>query len=288
MPKHSAKVVNGGKELLITTVSSHGHNTRYKKPRITTKRIQLHKERNTSEKAALLVGINYTGTSSQLNGCINDVNHMRKLLEARGYSVKVLTEAAATRENILSSLVSLVTSGAKKMVFHYSGHGSFEKNSNGDHEEDNRDESLVSFDYNNVPAIVDDEIRDIIDLVPEKSSLFCLFDCCHSGTVCDLPYNYYVQGEMPKLVISKQPETSGEVYVLSGCRDAQTSADAYIDNLSQGALTYSFLYAMSLNLETSFSNLLLKVHEVLKKRQFTQTACLSAGKSADVSLKFKL
>ena len=31
-------------------------------------------------KKALLIGINYTGQSAQLNGCVNDINNVQNLL----------------------------------------------------------------------------------------------------------------------------------------------------------------------------------------------------------------
>jgi len=34
---------------------------------------------------ALLMGLNYEGTSAALSGCINDVNHMKKHLKKMGH-----------------------------------------------------------------------------------------------------------------------------------------------------------------------------------------------------------
>ena len=39
----------------------------------------------------------------------------------------------------------------------------------------------------------------------------------------------------------KEYETRGQVIMVSGCLDEQTSADAYINNTNQGALTATFL-----------------------------------------------
>jgi hypothetical protein len=58
------------------------------------------------------------------------------------------------------------------------------------------------------------------------------FDCCHSGTICDLSYNLRYKG----LNISKKPlydvwtehskNIKGNVCMFAGCLDYQTSADS--------------------------------------------------------------
>ena len=43
-------------------------------------------------KIALLVGINYKGTSHALSGCINDVKAMQDLLKANGWECRIMTD----------------------------------------------------------------------------------------------------------------------------------------------------------------------------------------------------
>ena len=68
-------------------------------------------------KKALLIGINYIGTRSQLSGCINDVHNMHAFLQEQGYTeFQILTdehghELKPTRANILAALAWLVTDG---------------------------------------------------------------------------------------------------------------------------------------------------------------------------------
>jgi uncharacterized caspase-like protein len=89
---------------------------------------------------ALLIGINYYGTSHKLNGCINDAyNIQRYLVEDRGFSpdprsMVLLTDAPENRgtpfeptgANMLHAFEWLVTNnGPGDSVFlSYSGHGS--------------------------------------------------------------------------------------------------------------------------------------------------------------------
>ncbi len=46
--------------------------------------------------------------------------------------------------------------------------------------------------------------------------------------------------EVPKRKIGKKPKGSQRHVLLSGCMDNQTSADAYINNVYQGAFTWAF------------------------------------------------
>lgn len=53
------------------------------------------------------------------------------------------------------------------------------------------DETLVPLDYQSAGQITDDELhRIIVQPLPEGCKLTCVFDCCHSGTILDLPYIY--------------------------------------------------------------------------------------------------
>ena len=67
------------------------------------------------KKKSLLIGINYFGQVGQLNGCINDVANVKKLIMSRGFldsttHMKVLTDDnrnpanQPTRQNILEGM----------------------------------------------------------------------------------------------------------------------------------------------------------------------------------------
>jgi len=81
-------------------------------------------------KFALLVGINNYPGDNKLDGCLTDVRSMQILLEHRyGFApqdIKVLTDAQATRQGILSAFETHLIAQAKPgdvVVFHFSGHG---------------------------------------------------------------------------------------------------------------------------------------------------------------------
>lgn len=73
-------------------------------------------------------------------------------------------------------------------MFHYSGHGSQQRNYNRD-ERDGYDETICPLDFVTQGMIVDDEINTtIVRPLPSGVKLHAIVDACHSGTVLDLPF----------------------------------------------------------------------------------------------------
>jgi len=173
----------------------------------------------TGTKKALLVGINYTGTQSALRGCINDVKNIKKLITTKfGFPsdanhMLILTDDqhganAPTRANIIRGMQWLI-SGAKSgdsLFFHYSGHGGKQKDVDGD-EADGYDETLIPVDYQTAGMIVDDEIHELLVApLPTGVRVTAVMDCCHSGSVFDLPYSYKVDGSLEIIEIDNRKE----------------------------------------------------------------------------------
>jgi len=74
------------------------------------------------------------------------------------------------------------------LVFHYSGHGSQQKDYT-DHEVDGYDEKLLPLDFETAGMIVENEINDtLVKPLPPGARLHAIIDACHSGTVLDFPY----------------------------------------------------------------------------------------------------
>ncbi|XP_060674484.1 metacaspase-6 [Ziziphus jujuba] len=137
---------------------------------------------------ALLIGCNYPGTTVDLNGCVNDVYQMKKcLLDRYGFSddnitVLIDTDDSCTQptgKNIYDALTRLVQSAEPGdiLFIHYSGHGSRFPLEIGEDDETGYDECLVPCDMN---FISDDDLRDIVDQVPEGCSITIVSDSCHS------------------------------------------------------------------------------------------------------------
>lgn len=243
---------------------------------------------------ALLIGINYRNTESELNGCINDVLNIKQILiDKFGYVEEDIilltddTEIKPTRQNILTSLLNLILVNNASLYFHYSGHGSQVKDLNGD-EADMMDEGLVPLDYETVGLVTDDEIRGLLNCISASSRLTVVLDCCHSGTGVDLCYSLYERAGKPYLLEDptyKHGKTRGMVVCISGCMDSQTSADAYIGNQYQGALTNSLISAINILTPRTrtLNNIYKHLKTVLKQGQYTQIPCLSSGTNININ-----
>jgi len=156
-------------------------------------------------KRAVMIGINYEGQAGELSGCQNDVKHMMEyLIDVHGFEAENITllmddgeNTEPTRANILEAYEKLVGECEEgDVVFcHFSGHGGKLKDDDGD-EEDGYDETLVPLDYATEGQIRDDDLlSDLVCKMPKGVTMTCLFDCCHSGSVLDLPFVFVGDGE---------------------------------------------------------------------------------------------
>ena len=125
--------------------------------------------------------------------------------------------------------------------------------------------------------ILDDELKSLLVSHLKKGvTLFVLMDCCHSGTILDLKYQY--DGVVK--VNPKNLETAGKVYMISGCMDRQTSADAMINKQAQGAMTWSLLNTLKTNI--TWRELLQSMRTLLKTSGYIQIPQLSTGTLEDM------
>lgn len=239
-------------------------------------------------KKALLIGINYVGTPYTLRGCINDVTKVKSQINSYGFSnqnIKILTDNTSqkpTRENILLEFKNLLANAnsGDTLFFLYSGHGTQILDKNND-ETDGKDEAIVSLD---LQAITDDEIKNMVQTYLKKDvSLFALFDSCFSGTVLDLRYQYLDSLNYDKNTQnSKEQVTIGNVVMISGCTDKQTSADAYINKEYDGAMTWSFITSLQTNSKPTWRNLIKNMRTLLKNSKYVQIPQLSTGKACNI------
>jgi len=232
-------------------------------------------------KKALLIGINYTGTSNELYGCINDTTAIKERISKQGFNditiITDLTTKKATKNNILEGFKNLLMNcqAGDFLFFVYSGHGSYAIDRNGD-EKDGRDELIVSCD---LQGILDDELKALIQTYLKADvTLFALFDSCFSGSVLDLKYQFMDSLNYEKFTEnSKQLETQGNVIMISGCTDNQTSADAVFEGKANGAMTWSLLEALKQTPTCSWRELIKTMRDLLKTSQFTQIPQFSCG-----------
>ena len=242
----------------------------------------------TVNKNALLIGCNYIGTQNELSGCINDVENIQNKLKTQyGFnSIVIMTDNTSkkpTKVNILDEIKVLLNNSKSgdKLFLGFSGHGTYTKDTNGD-EKDGFDEMFVPLDFN---CISDDEIKICIDNYLKKDvTLFALFDCCYSGTILDLRYQYFDSENYDNSTENiKETETIGNLIMISGCMDNQTSADAYINSKYQGAMTWSFLDTVNKKPKITWIELITTMRSSLKTSTYQQIPQLSSGKKLDLT-----
>jgi hypothetical protein len=248
-----------------------------------------------SNKKALLIGINYTNTDNELYGCINDTINMQEMLSSKlNYKVFTLltdkTTNKPTKQNIINELTKLLveSKSGDNLFFLFSGHGINTSDVNKD-ELDGNDELIVPLNANSVSScILDDELYALVLANLKKDvKLVMLFDSCFSGTIMDLKYNYMTDDTNKMIMNSTATDTMGQVFVISGCKDDQTSADAYVNYLSKniysGAMTYAFLTTVNeLGVHVSLHELLKRMRTILKTNEYEQVPQLSGGRLVDI------
>lgn len=248
-------------------------------------------------KRALLIGINYIGTDNALNGCINDIHTMNGILTSHYHfdsqNITMLSddqegEKKPTRQNILDHIDKLVSLSklGDELYVHYSGHGvqvpSSNEDENSNPETPGQDDALCPCDFDSYDGdtgfITDDLLREkLVDNIPIGAKLRVIVDACHSGSMLDLPF-LFKKGE-EYVQVEPLDKESPDCLLISGCKDYQTSADAYINGGYSGALTWAISQVLtsSKDIPTSWKDLLYVVRHLLYTKKYTQIPMLSVG-----------
>ncbi|KAG0649255.1 Metacaspase-1 [Hyphodiscus hymeniophilus] len=151
-------------------------------------------------KKSLLVGINYTGSENELNGCHQDVENVAEFLSYRGYSDDPRSQVILrddlggmyypTGHNMLAAIDWLVSEPGTCNFFHYSGHGGQVRDPTGNHPSGILD-TICPVDFRQAGQIDSDTLHQhLVTRMPPNSTLFVILDCCHSGSALELPYVY--------------------------------------------------------------------------------------------------
>ncbi|CAD2220620.1 metacaspase [Angomonas deanei] len=263
---------------------------------------------------ALLIGINYYGTSAELSGCVNDVKQELATFQKTAFPVEEMAILVddkefpnvtdlPTRANIIKYMAWLVkdVKEGDVLFLHYSGHGAQTKSKGKDvHEE--YDQVICPMDYTTAGTIVDDDLFAMMckDL-PKGVRLTTVFDCCHSGSMLDVCYQFTGNHNLSAGSVAHMNQvrtdnySKGDVLLISGCADSQTSSDvkntATLGNGTSGAggaatqcLTYTLLNTTNL----TYIETLVKTREMLAKRGFSQVPQLSCSKPLNLMSKMTM
>jgi hypothetical protein len=151
---------------------------------------------------------------------------------------------------------------------------------------DGRDEAIVPSD---VALINDDQLLTIFS--QSKCLTYLIFDCCHSGSICDLQWRFeyvprnknYLRSNENKRVLSNK-----NIIMISGCRDNQTSADAYNieTRMAMGAMTNALIDSIRANdYNATFLKIYADMCVWLKNKRHTQFPCLSSSNPSPTAFK---
>lgn len=270
-------------------------------------------------KYALIIGISYKNSDKHLPGCMNDVATIYKLLISWGYmknNIIVLADEKVAIDNdinkptsfninnALSSFVKQLKLGDRAIIY-YSGHGMRIMTAN------KREEScLVPMDYKKSGVIASESIRYYLNKAPMGVNIFCVFDCCNSGSICDLKYHIYdtsykkdIKVKMRKydyidwerrqnlsvLTVNDKSlqslalDTQANIVSLSGCWDTQYSYDLG----RNGALTIALIKVIeSYNIKNlQLKHLLQDVRGFTMQLRVKQTPQLMLGNQLNLDMK---
>lgn len=237
-------------------------------------------------KLALLIGINYEGTSSELRGCINDVLATKKMIvEKLGYNeVKLMTdhtEILPTKHNIMKALIHLTDRSWDEDVTQiwvsYTGHGTYIKNANKTDEDDKRDECLCPLDFQENGFILDDTMNHVLSLMCPNISLTCMVDACHSETILDMRYRY-IAGRKKNIVENPTCKITCNAIMISGCKDTQTSEESQLPSSEfAGAKTQALLKILEKYNYTIHCHVLIsEMRKELRQTKFDQVPQMSS------------
>jgi hypothetical protein len=253
-------------------------------------------------KRALCVGINdYPGTGNNLCGCGNDANDWASLLvECFGFkqdNITLLTDAIATRFNILSALTYLVIDAGPGdvIVFTYAGHGTYILDRDQD-EHDIRDEALYVHDG----TLPEDEFRIRFNQIDPRAHLTVISDSCHSGTITRQMLNRGsdIEGEALKTVMRMRfmpprgnncnivlpirkrflyPGYSMHEVLLTGCNAGESAYEAYVNDRYHGIMTAAAVQLIRNNPKQTYRELHQNLRRKLPSRYYPQSPQLEGS-----------
>ncbi|XP_051146603.1 metacaspase-3-like isoform X2 [Andrographis paniculata] len=247
-------------------------------------------------KRAFLCAVTYKKQKYELKGTAQDVKNIQDLLLTNlGFppeSILVLAEddfnLPPTKANIEEGFRWLMKGVQPKdlLVFYFSGHGLRQRDFVRD-EVDGFDETICPLDFQTNGNIVDNYINKVLvrPLIKDVK-LHAIIDCCHSGTVLDLPLVYNMVKE--KWEDNRPPSgdykgtAGGTAICISACEDYQLAADTTafsVEKEMNGAMTCAFIKAIkeAANKQEgiTYHGILHSMHDTLE--QAHESGCFIPG-----------
>ena len=218
---------------------------------------------------SLLVGVNYLKSNKyRLSSPINDVKLMKDFLinycNTKDDDIMILSDSPEYKEaasffNIIKHIKLLAEELTSEdfLFMYFSGHGSSVPDGNRD-EKDKRDEVFLTQDWQ-ISYISDDLFN---SLLKKFNCRVCLmFDCCNSGTICDLKYSYNIKDFTCTEYIKKDNKNFTDIICFSSSGENSNSFEKFInknaintdENKFYGEFTIFFLHILKSYLEDNLS-----------------------------------
>lgn len=232
---------------------------------------------------ALLFALNdYPGSENDLNGCLNDQRDVEATLKALypGFVIKKFANEQVTWQCFIYEVTKAI--GELKdgdfLLVHYSGHGTQVTDVHGD-DDDGYDEGIYLHDG----VVIDDDIKSSLLGIPDGATVVLAFDSCFSGTITRAINNakpkFMAPDKSVPLRTKKRiriPKEDMKWMVFSGCREDQTSADAFINGEFHGAFTYYWLKALVPGI--TYEKWLSNIRKYLPSKHYEQVPTLEGKK----------
>lgn len=238
---------------------------------------------------------NYPGTENDLRGCINDQYNVKGKFddEFPDFSIDRVANTLATvgsfKKKLGYEIDILRPNSGDILLVHYSGHGTYVKDRNGD-EADGYDEALYLYDG----VLIDDDIREILDKIPEGVTVVLMFDSCFSGTITKSLVSRpekirFVQTENQSkevMTVRSRVAVAEDMrwITFSGSGEHQTSADAFIDGKYNGAFTYFAMKALQTGI--TYNQWFYRVKNLFEASRFEQRPQMDGNEALRNNLVF--
>lgn len=255
-------------------------------------------------KFALMVSLNYTG-KERLDATDDDCIRMHTFLKENGFDHLVWMNDGqdqipveyrrnsksplyTNKENVLAQLGILIekanaVSGKSVIFFYYSGHGYGNKT----------EQCLVLSNaaggatINPQETVYDKDLTEqFANKIPSNCEAYAMFDCCHSGTLIDLPYKltenkvtksyeWSPNLEADRIVAKKHDSANGpgKLIYLSGCGEVETAKEIccrdHKGNVTKqaGAMTDNFLQKLEEESDMNLTNFFKFICNAVKIRK---------------------